>query len=101
MIYLFLEIYVNDIKGNVCNQNSVPKILKETVATAWVDGQSGLGPVVGNFCTDLAVEKAKNVGIGWVVAKSNFFLKRCQKCISRKEKRKGKIFFFGGVLFPL
>ena len=30
------------------------------------------GPVVGKFCMDLAIEKAKNVGIGWVVAKGTF-----------------------------
>lgn len=36
---------------------------------AWVDGQNGLGMVIGNFCMDLAMRKAKNVGIGIVVAK--------------------------------
>lgn len=68
-IVLFTEIYLNDIKAKVCNQNVKPKILKETAATAWVDGQNGLGPVVGNFCMDLCIRKAKESGIGWVVAK--------------------------------
>ncbi|KAK6630629.1 hypothetical protein RUM43_014614 [Polyplax serrata] len=66
-----LEIYLNDIKGKVCNQNARPKILKETPATAWVDGQNGLGPVVGNFCIDLAIQKAKKCGVGWVAAKNS------------------------------
>ena len=26
------------------------------------------GPVVGKFCIDLAIKKAKDVGIGWVCA---------------------------------
>jgi LDH2 family malate/lactate/ureidoglycolate dehydrogenase len=43
--------------------------LKETAATAYVDGQNGLGPVVGNYCMDLAIKKAKGSGVGWVVAK--------------------------------
>ena len=46
-------------------------ILKESAATAWVDGQNGIGPVVGNFCMDLAIKKAKECGVGWVVAKGS------------------------------
>jgi len=34
-----------------------------------VDGGNLLGPVVGNFCMSLAIKKAKDAGIGWVVAK--------------------------------
>lgn len=52
----------------------MPTILKETVATAWIDGNALLGPVVGKFCMELAIKKAKECGIGWVVAKgSNHF----------------------------
>jgi LDH2 family malate/lactate/ureidoglycolate dehydrogenase len=64
-------MYINDLHKNACDGKILPKILKETPSTAWVDGQNGLGAVVGNFCMDLAIEKAKNVGVGWVVAKSN------------------------------
>lgn len=32
---------------------------------------NGLGAVVGNFCMDLAIKKAKEVGVGVVAAKSN------------------------------
>lgn len=46
-----------------------PEILHEKQSTAWVDGKNLLGPVVGNFCMDIAIEKAKETGIGWVVAK--------------------------------
>ncbi|ETN74044.1 malate/L-lactate dehydrogenase [Necator americanus] len=46
----------------------------ERAGSAWVDGKNLLGPVVGNFCMDLAVKKAKDAGVGWVVAKgSNHF----------------------------
>ncbi|KAI4466948.1 oxidoreductase-related [Holotrichia oblita] len=69
-----LEMYINDVKSGTCDGKAVPKILKETAATAWVDGQNGLGAVIGNFCMDLAIKKAKEVGIGWVSAKgSNHF----------------------------
>lgn len=65
-----LEMYVNDLHKNSTNGQIQPKILNETPATAWVDGQNGLGAVVGNFCMDLAIQKAKTVGVGWVCAKS-------------------------------
>lgn len=34
-----------------------------------MDGRNLLGPVVGNFCMDLAVKKAKEAGVGMVNAK--------------------------------
>ncbi|XP_055625034.1 uncharacterized oxidoreductase YjmC [Toxorhynchites rutilus septentrionalis] len=64
-----LEMYINDLHKNCCNGAAVPKILCETGATAWVDGNNGLGAVVGNFCMDLAIKKAGDCGIGWVCAK--------------------------------
>ena len=36
-----------------------------------MDGNNLLGPVVGNFCSDLAVKKAKETGVGWVVTKGS------------------------------
>ncbi|KAL3995584.1 Malate/L-lactate dehydrogenase family protein [Acanthocheilonema viteae] len=69
-----LDMYVRDIQKGVCMKDGIPKILKEHAATAWVDGNNLLGPVVGNFCMDIAIKKAKQAGVGWVVAKgSNHF----------------------------
>lgn len=69
-----LEMYINDLHKNSTNGNVIPTILKETPSTAWIDGNNGLGVVVGNFAMDLAVKKAKAVGMGMVVAKrSNHF----------------------------
>lgn len=64
-----LEMYINDLLVQSTDGTAEPKILNETPATAWVDGCNGLGVVVGRFCMDLAIKKAKNVGIGWVCAK--------------------------------
>lgn len=66
---LFLDKYVRDIRTKTCEVAAVPSILKETSASAWVDGNNALGPIVGNFCMDLAIRKAKECGVGWVVAK--------------------------------
>ena len=61
-------MYVHDISSGTTTYDSEPKIVKETAATAYVDGQNLLGPVVGNFSMQKAIEKAKESGVGWVVA---------------------------------
>lgn len=66
-----LEMYVNDVQKEVCDGSAVPTITKETVSTALVNGNNGLGPVVGNFCIDLAIKKAKETGIGWVCTRGS------------------------------
>ncbi|XP_052755782.1 uncharacterized protein LOC113521987 [Galleria mellonella] len=69
-----LAFYVNDISTGATNAHAKPVILKESAATAWVDGADALGSTVGNFCMDIAIKKAKECGVGWVVAKrSNHF----------------------------
>jgi LDH2 family malate/lactate/ureidoglycolate dehydrogenase len=56
--------------------NTTPniKVIHETPSTAVVDGDSGLGLVVAPFAMQIAIEKAKQVGTGWVsVQNSNHF----------------------------
>lgn len=64
-----LEMYVNDLHQDSIAGGASPTVLKETPSTAWVDGNNGLGAVVGRFCMDLAIKKAKTIGVGWVCAK--------------------------------
>ncbi|XP_029010791.1 uncharacterized oxidoreductase YjmC-like isoform X2 [Betta splendens] len=61
-------MYVKDIQTGICEKHGEPAVEKESAATALVDGRNLLGPVVGNFCMELAVKKARDVGVGWVVA---------------------------------
>jgi len=50
------------------------KVVYETPSTAVVDGDSGLGLVVAPFSMNIAIEKAKIAGTGWVSVKnSNHF----------------------------
>jgi len=56
--------------------NAIPtlKIIHETPSTAVVDGDSGLGLVVAPYAMQVAIDKAKNAGTGWVsVQNSNHF----------------------------
>jgi len=69
-----LWVYVNDVDTKSCKVTGEPTILKRKGATAWVDGENLLGPVVGNFCMKLAINMAKEFGVGWVTVKnSNHF----------------------------
>uniref|UniRef100_UPI00398F0041 uncharacterized oxidoreductase YjmC-like isoform X2 n=1 Tax=Pristiophorus japonicus TaxID=55135 RepID=UPI00398F0041 len=63
-----LDMYIKDLKTGICEKDGEPVIEKSTAATALVNGKNLLGPVIGNFCMDLAIQKAKDVGIGWVTA---------------------------------
>jgi L-2-hydroxycarboxylate dehydrogenase (NAD+) len=50
------------------------KVIHEAPSTAVVDGDSGLGLVVAPFAMQIAIEKAKQAGTGWVsVQNSNHF----------------------------
>lgn len=56
--------------------NAAPKvrIVHETPSTAVVDGDSGLGLVVASKAMEIAIQKAKTAGTGWVaVRNSNHF----------------------------
>ncbi len=47
------------------------KIVHETPSTAVIDGDSGLGLVVAPKAMEVAIEKAKNVGSGWLSVKNS------------------------------
>ncbi len=50
------------------------KIIHETPSTAVVDGDAGLGLVVAPYAMQIAIDKAKGAGTGWVsVQNSNHF----------------------------
>ncbi|RED99463.1 Ldh family oxidoreductase [Marinoscillum furvescens] len=60
-------------KGRV-NTKPETKVIHETPSTAVLDGDAGLGLVVGPEAMRLAIDKAKQVGTGWVsVRNSNHF----------------------------
>jgi LDH2 family malate/lactate/ureidoglycolate dehydrogenase len=66
--------YVRLWEAKRVNATPAMKIIHETPSTAVVDGDSGLGLVVAQYAMKVAIEKAKNVGTGWVsVQNSNHF----------------------------
>lgn len=56
------------------NANPAIQLVHETPSTAVIDGDKGLGLVVAPAAMQVAIEKANNVGTGWVSVKnSNHF----------------------------
>lgn len=69
-----LSGYVRLWEAKRVNAQPRIKIVHETPSTGVVDGDSGLGLVVAPFAMQIAIDKAKNVGTGWVsVGHSNHF----------------------------
>src|SRR4051812_14591217 len=69
-----LSGYVRLSEAKRVNANQQVKIVHETPSTAVVDGDSGLGLVVAPYAMQVAIDKAKQVGTGWVsVRNSNHF----------------------------
>ena len=69
-----LSGYVRLWEANRINTHPNIKIVHETPSTAVVDGDAGLGLVVGPAAMKIAIKKAKEVGTGWVSVKnSNHF----------------------------
>jgi LDH2 family malate/lactate/ureidoglycolate dehydrogenase len=69
-----LSGYVRLWEAGRVNAKPQIKIVHETPSTAVVDGDSGLGLVVAPYAMQVAIEKAKQVGTGWVsVCNSNHF----------------------------
>jgi L-2-hydroxycarboxylate dehydrogenase (NAD+) len=69
-----LSGYVRLWEAKRINASPNLKITHETPSTAVVDGDAGLGLVVAPYAMQVAIDKAKNVGTGWVSVKnSNHF----------------------------
>ena len=66
--------YVRLWEAGRVNATPVIRTVHETPSTGVVDGDAGLGLLVAPYAMQLAIEKAKNVGTGWVsVRNSNHF----------------------------
>ena len=69
-----LSGYVRLWEAKRINAKPAIKVIHETPSTATVDGDAGLGLVVAPHAMKIAIEKAKQVGTGWVSVKnSNHF----------------------------
>lgn len=69
-----LRKYVELLSEGLINPRPNIRILRERMSTATVDGDNGLGLVVGPKSNQIAIEKAEITGSGWVsVCHTNHF----------------------------
>jgi len=69
-----LHTYVEMLELGRINPRPRPRIERQTASTATVDGDNGLGLVVGPFANGVAMDKAAAAGSGWIsVRNTNHF----------------------------
>jgi len=66
-----LHAYVTQYKSGRMNPRPDIKIVRERKGTATIDGDNGLGLVVGPRANDLALEKAAQTGASWVLVRNS------------------------------
>jgi len=65
-----LKVYYDRIRAGVQSVKTTIEIVKETETTAVVDGHHGMGPVVAFRCMRLAMNKARQYGLGAVAVRN-------------------------------
>lgn len=69
-----LHTYFDMLKNKRINPNPNIKVIRQSATTATIDGDNGLGLVVGPKSNKIAMEKAIEFGTGWVsVSNTNHF----------------------------
>jgi LDH2 family malate/lactate/ureidoglycolate dehydrogenase len=69
-----LPVYAQRIRKNLVNARAIPRIIRTHAAAALMDGDNGLGAVVGSRAMEKAIELATTAGIGFVgVRRTNHF----------------------------
>ncbi len=61
-----LRQYLARLRDGGCNARARVEVVRETAATALVDGDDGLGHLAMVAARDLAIDKARSAGVAWV-----------------------------------
>mmetsp|Transcript_30006 Transcript_30006/g.28900 ORF Transcript_30006/g.28900 Transcript_30006/m.28900 type:complete len:457 (-) Transcript_30006:134-1504(-) len=64
-------IYCDRMDNGILWADKPVEVLKETETTALVDGHLGLGLYIGPQCMQMAIDKAKRYGVGFVAVKNS------------------------------
>ena len=64
-----LPLYVRRIRAGGVNPKPAIRVLSDRPAAALIDGDNGMGHLVMRRAAELAIEKAKATGVGWVGAR--------------------------------
>ncbi|MEO1091168.1 MAG: Ldh family oxidoreductase [Pseudomonadota bacterium] len=66
-----LRQYVDRLLCGGTNAKATARVVRETAATAVVDGDNGLGHLAMRRAAEVAIAKARDAGIGWVGVRNN------------------------------
>jgi LDH2 family malate/lactate/ureidoglycolate dehydrogenase len=61
---LHLPMYARMLRQGEARPDARPRLLQDTGPLTLVDGDAGLGPVVGRYGMNLAIERARRFGVG-------------------------------------
>ncbi len=64
-------IYYDRINDGILNPKTDFEIIKETETTALVDGNNGMGHVIGKRSMQMAIDKAREYGLGMVAVRNS------------------------------
>lgn len=67
----FKPIYLDRIKAGIQNPVTKFEIIRQTATTAVIDGHDGMGQVIGYKAMKMAIEKAKEFGMGMVAVRNS------------------------------
>jgi len=69
-----LSIYAGRIRKGVINPRAAPRVVRTHAAAALMDGDNGLGAIVGSRAMEKAIDLAATAGMGFVgVRRTNHF----------------------------
>jgi L-2-hydroxycarboxylate dehydrogenase (NAD+) len=63
--------YAGGLQNGSIDPKASPEIVHEEASTAVIDGQNGLGPVAATTAMQLAIDKAKKTGAGFVAIRNS------------------------------
>ena len=66
-----LMYYHRNIRSGSVNVSAKPEVLRETPVSALIDGHFGMGTLVAKFAMRMAIEKAKQSGVGMAVVRNS------------------------------
>ncbi len=67
----FKPIYIDRIKDGILNPKTEFEVIRQTPTTAVVDGHNGMGMVIGTKAMQMAIDKAKQYGMGMVAVRNS------------------------------
>lgn len=67
----FKPIYLDRIKDGIQHPETNFEVVRETPTTAVVDGNNGMGQVIGYKAMQMAIDKAKEFGMGMVAVRNS------------------------------